>query len=87
MGYIEIYNEKINDLLDKKNVDLKIHETSSGNVTVNCKEYVTNTVEQIIEYMQLGNKTKRIGETNMNDRSSRSHTIFRIVRNIILIII
>ena len=28
--------------------------------------------------MEAGNKARRVGATNMNERSSRSHTIFRI---------
>ena len=29
-------------------------------------------------FMEAGNKARRVGATNMNERSSRSHTIFRI---------
>ena len=28
--------------------------------------------------MEAGNKARRVGATNMNERSSRSHTIFRL---------
>lgn len=46
---------------------------------VKCKEELTNCPEEVLSIMKKGNKRRRIGETNMNDRSSRSHTIFRIV--------
>ncbi|XP_058460686.1 uncharacterized protein LOC131436163 [Malaya genurostris] len=78
VGYIEIYNEKIFDLLDKSNANLKIFETACGDVTLNYKEVITNCPEQIMQHLEEGNKIKRIGDTNMNERSSRSHTIFRI---------
>lgn len=78
MSYLEIYNEKVNDLLSKK-TDLKVHEDVNGQVFVKCKEEVTNSPENILSLMSKGNKNRRIGETNMNERSSRSHTIFRIV--------
>ena len=29
-------------------------------------------------FMEAGNKARRVGATNMNERSSRSHTIFRL---------
>jgi len=34
---------------------------------------------QVIDLMRIGEKNRSIGETDMNERSSRSHTIFRIV--------
>lgn len=79
MSYLEIYNEKINDLLNKNTTDIKVHEDANGQVFVKCKEEITNCPENVMLIMQKGNKNRRIGETNMNERSSRSHTIFRIV--------
>ncbi|KYN29939.1 PREDICTED: kinesin-related protein 4-like [Trachymyrmex cornetzi] len=82
VSYLEIYNEKVNDLLnknqDKNTTDLKVHEDVNGQVFVECKEEVTNSPENVLAIMNKGNKSRRIGETNMNERSSRSHTIFRI---------
>jgi centromeric protein E len=79
IGYIEIYNEKVFDLLDDKKPECtKIHETPQGDVNVNQREVVINSQEQILQHYEVGNKARRTGETNMNERSSRSHTIFRI---------
>uniref|UniRef100_A0A182WC17 Kinesin motor domain-containing protein n=1 Tax=Anopheles minimus TaxID=112268 RepID=A0A182WC17_9DIPT len=78
VGFIEIYNEKIHDLLNTENTNLKIVESQFGEVSVNSKEYITNCAETIIQHVEAGNKARKIGETNMNERSSRSHTIFRI---------
>lgn len=58
MSYIEIYNEKIRDLLDVTKTDLKIHEDPSGQVTVKCHEEVTSKSSQVLEVM------KRV--TNLN---------------------
>lgn len=66
--------------MNKDSTDLKIHEDINGQVFVKCKEEVTNCPENVLSIMNKGNKKRRIGETNMNERSSRSHTIFRIVR-------
>ncbi|KAK9294941.1 hypothetical protein QLX08_010621 [Tetragonisca angustula] len=78
VSYLEIYNERVNDLLNKSGTDLKIKEDSSGQVILQCKEEITNSPENVLSIMKKGNKNRRIGETNMNERSSRSHTIFRI---------
>lgn len=78
VGYIEIYNEKIYDLLNKKNQDLKIHE-SNGMVHVNCEECIITSEEDLLQFLCMGNKERTVAETQMNERSSRSHAIFRIV--------
>ncbi|KAH8413265.1 hypothetical protein KR009_009346 [Drosophila setifemur] len=79
VGYIEIYNEKIYDLLNKKNQDLKIQEAGHGMVNVNCDECIITCEEDLLRYLGQGNKERTVGETNMNERSSRSHAIFRII--------
>lgn len=79
IGYIEIYNEKIFDLLDEKKQECqKIHEPVAGEVMVNQREIVAISEEQILENYNRGNRLRRTGETNMNELSSRSHSIFRI---------
>ncbi|KAL2711624.1 kinesin-related protein 4 [Vespula squamosa] len=77
VSYLEIYNEKVNDLLNKGGTDLRMHE-DNGQIVLKCKEEVTNSPEHVLSIMKKGNKSRRIEETDMNERSSRSHTIFRI---------
>ncbi|CAH2019167.1 unnamed protein product [Acanthoscelides obtectus] len=78
-SYIEIYNEKINDLLDKSNQGLTIREDIKGNVLLDAREAVVDNVDQVMENMMQSNKIRRVAATRMNERSSRSHTIFRII--------
>ncbi|XP_012286650.1 kinesin-like protein KIN-7I [Orussus abietinus] len=78
VSYIEIYNEKVNDLLKKDGIDLKLHEDINGQVYMHCKEEVIQTEDDVLKHMKRGDKNRRIDVTNMNERSSRSHTIFRI---------
>ncbi|CAH2016917.1 unnamed protein product [Acanthoscelides obtectus] len=78
-SYIEIYNEKINDLLDKSNQGLTIREDIKGNVLLDAREAVVDNVDKVMENMMQGNKIRRVAATRMNERSSRSHTIFRII--------
>ncbi|XP_026834006.1 kinesin-like protein KIN-7I isoform X1 [Drosophila erecta] len=79
VGYIEIYNEKIYDLLNKNNQDLKIYESGNGIVNVNCEECIITSEGDLLHLLCMGNKERTVEETNMNERSSRSHAIFRII--------
>lgn len=76
-SYIEIYNEVIRDLLAPDNDNLRIHEdVISKRVYVDSMEEVVTSVGQVMDIIAGGEKVRAVGETNMNDRSSRSHTIF-----------
>ncbi|CDF38889.1 unnamed protein product [Chondrus crispus] len=76
-SYIEIYNEVIRDLLAPDNDNLKIHEdVINKRVFVDSREEVVTSVGQVMDIIAGGEKVRAVGETNMNDRSSRSHTIF-----------
>lgn len=80
VGYIEIYNEKIYDLLEPEKTELtKIRENNPGEVSVQQTEVISSTAQSILETYAKGNASRRVGETGMNDQSSRSHSIFRIV--------
>eukprot|EP01147_Barroeca_monosierra_P010979 gene10979-3051_t len=80
VSFMEIYNEIISDLLNPSNVNLKIQENEKGDVTVGgLTEEVICSPEEILQHMSNGQKLRRVGSTRMNDQSSRSHTIFRII--------
>ncbi|GJQ10929.1 hypothetical protein GpartN1_g2720.t1 [Galdieria partita] len=78
VSYIEIYNENIRDLLAPNNENLKVHEDFNGRVFVDAKEEVVDSPETVLEIMKKGENNRTIGSTNMNERSSRSHTIFTV---------
>ncbi|XP_038983599.1 kinesin-like protein KIN-7L isoform X2 [Phoenix dactylifera] len=80
VSYMEIYNEEINDLLTLGNQKLPIHESLERGIFVaGLREEIVNSAEQVFELIKLGEANRHFGETNMNVRSSRSHTIFRMV--------
>ncbi|KAK3119004.1 hypothetical protein QOZ80_9BG0712230 [Eleusine coracana subsp. coracana] len=80
VSYMEIYNEEINDLLSLEGQKLQIHENLERGVYVaGLKEEIVNSEEQVFDLLQQGEVNRHFGETNMNVRSSRSHTIFRMV--------
>mmetsp|Transcript_13921 Transcript_13921/g.56078 ORF Transcript_13921/g.56078 Transcript_13921/m.56078 type:complete len:649 (-) Transcript_13921:1785-3731(-) len=78
VSYIEIYNEVIKDLLCKGQDNLKIHEDFTGRVFVDAREEVVTCAADVLAIMKLGEEQRTFGATNMNERSSRSHTIFTI---------
>ncbi|XP_027368144.1 kinesin-like protein KIN-7N [Abrus precatorius] len=80
VSYMEIYNEEINDLLAVENQKLQIHESLERGVFVaGLREEIVNNAEQVLNLIKAGEVNRHFGETNMNVRSSRSHTIFRMV--------
>ncbi|XP_068212238.1 centromere-associated protein E-like [Palaemon carinicauda] len=83
VSFMEIYNEAITDLLatrDPKTKGLSVREDASGAVyVVDLKEECVNSEEMLLSLLRKGNKNRHVGATNMNDKSSRSHTIFRLI--------
>ncbi|XP_012292011.2 centromere-associated protein E isoform X4 [Aotus nancymaae] len=82
VSYMEIYNETITDLLcgTNKMKPLIIREDVNRNVYVaDLTEEVVYTSEMVLKWITKGEKNRHYGETKMNQRSSRSHTIFRMI--------
>eukprot|EP00187_Rhodella_violacea_P001094 CAMPEP_0174886202 /NCGR_PEP_ID=MMETSP0167-20121228/1460_1 /TAXON_ID=38298 /ORGANISM="Rhodella maculata, Strain CCMP736" /LENGTH=976 /DNA_ID=CAMNT_0016122105 /DNA_START=26 /DNA_END=2956 /DNA_ORIENTATION=- len=78
-SYVEIYNENIRDLLRADNENLKVHEDFTGRVFTDAHEEIVTSADEVLDLMRKGEMARTFGSTNMNDRSSRSHTIFTIV--------
>ncbi|KAM4834068.1 centromere-associated protein E isoform 2-T2 [Thomomys bottae] len=82
VSYMEIYNETITDLLcnTEKMKPLIIREDINRNVYVSdLTEEVVYTSEMALKWITKGEKNRHYGTTKMNQRSSRSHTIFRMI--------
>ncbi|TRY84469.1 hypothetical protein DNTS_035823 [Danionella cerebrum] len=77
-SYLEIYREEIRDLLTKDhNRKLELKESADSGVYIkDLSSYVTKNVKEIEHVMNVGNQTRSVGSTNMNEHSSRSHAIF-----------
>ncbi|PJF18773.1 Kinesin-like protein [Paramicrosporidium saccamoebae] len=79
VSYLEIYNETIRDLLCAENDNLRIHESLTRGVFVgNLTEEPVTSEDEALAFVKKGEEFRHVGETHMNERSSRSHTIFRI---------
>nr|XP_035967689.1 kinesin-like protein KIF13A [Halichoerus grypus] len=82
VSYMEIYNEKVRDLLDPKGnrQSLKVREHKVlGPYVDGLSQLAVTSFEDIESLMSEGNKSRTVAATNMNEESSRSHAVFNIV--------
>lgn len=83
---LEIYNEKIKDLLDSKQdnlikieskINLQIREDKAHGIYVaGATETYVNSPEEMKQVMKSGSVNRTVASTRMNAVSSRSHLIF-----------
>eukprot|EP01006_Ploeotia_vitrea_P054234 TRINITY_DN67865_c6_g1_i1.p1 TRINITY_DN67865_c6_g1~~TRINITY_DN67865_c6_g1_i1.p1 ORF type:complete len:639 (+),score=43.72 TRINITY_DN67865_c6_g1_i1:34-1950(+) len=82
LSFIEIYNEKVRDLLEKRKkgdkelTSLEIHEAPDKKVYVeNLSVHTVINYERIKKLLDYGNSQRQVAEHKMNEQSSRSHSI------------
>jgi len=77
VSYMEIYMERIRDLLAPQNDNLPVHEEKNRGVYVKgLLEIYVSSVQEVYEVMRRGGLARAVAATNMNQESSRSHSIF-----------
>jgi kinesin family protein 5 len=77
VSMLEIYMEKINDLIDSSRTNLHIREDKVKGIYVeDLTEHYVSSEEEVYEFIKLGTSNRAVGKTNMNEHSSRSHLIF-----------
>lgn len=77
VSMVEIYNERIKDLLDPTKDNLRIHEKAGKGVYLqDVTENYIDSEDQVYQIMRHGNDNRAVASTNMNSESSRSHSIF-----------
>ncbi|XP_044146817.1 kinesin-like protein KIF13B isoform X2 [Bufo gargarizans] len=82
VSYMEIYNEKVRDLLDPKGSrqSLKVREHKVlGPYVDGLSKLAVSSYKDIESLMSEGNKSRTVAATNMNEESSRSHAVFNII--------
>ena len=78
-SFVEIYNEKVRDLLENKDKKLDIREDPKKGTFLKDLTYVTiKNPADIDKSLDTGNKNRHVGATSMNDQSSRSHSLFTV---------
>ena len=77
VSMLEIYQEKVRDLVDTNRANLNVREDKVKGIYVeDLTEHYVASEEEVIEIMRIGSENRASGSTNMNEHSSRSHSIF-----------
>lgn len=83
VSYLEIYNEKIHDLLcdqTQQQEEIKLREDSKrGIYATPLKEEIVQSPTQLLRVIARGDQARRVAGTQFNARSSRSHAVVQIV--------
>lgn len=78
-SYLEIYNEDIRDLLNKdQKAKLELKEKDNSVYVKDLSTFVVKTPDNMMEVFTEGIANRHVRATNMNDTSSRSHSLFTI---------
>lgn len=81
-SYVEIYMEKVRDLLNPELDNLKLREMTSKKTDDSfvyiegCTVCSVGTMEDMLKVMHRGDQVRSVAATNMNKHSSRSHSVF-----------
>uniref|UniRef100_A0A665VHK5 Kinesin-like protein n=1 Tax=Echeneis naucrates TaxID=173247 RepID=A0A665VHK5_ECHNA len=79
VSYFEIYLDKIRDLLDVTKTNLSVHEDKNRVPYVKgCTERFVCSPQEVMDAIDEGKNNRSVAVTNMNEHSSRSHSIFLI---------
>eukprot|EP00943_MAST-04B_sp_MAST-4B-sp1_P003506 g3506.t1 len=82
VSFMQIYNEQIYDLLrdPRRGTSLTIKEdTNVGLYVDGLSEFVVSNEHECLKLLRVGDESRAVRHTEMNDYSSRSHTIFQII--------
>ena len=76
-SYLEIYMEKICDLLDAKKTNLQVKEDKTRGLYIqDATEVNVSNCDEMMAVMNAGSANRSVAATRMNATSSRSHSIF-----------
>ena len=77
-SFLEIYNEEVTDLLNPSSTGLQIRDgdLKRGIYVQGLSENEVLNADDVLSLIQAGSENRRIAATRMNERSSRSHSVF-----------
>eukprot|EP00767_Chilomastix_cuspidata_P002831 gnl/Chilomastix_cuspidata/296.p1 GENE.gnl/Chilomastix_cuspidata/296~~gnl/Chilomastix_cuspidata/296.p1 ORF type:complete len:1068 (+),score=414.28 gnl/Chilomastix_cuspidata/296:44-3247(+) len=76
ISYVELYRERLHDLLNMQNANLEIRQALNGDIFIkNVTEVYAGSADEVLNVFQRGDRNRFTAATTMNERSSRSHAI------------
>ncbi|XP_023755234.1 kinesin-like protein KIN-7E [Lactuca sativa] len=76
---IEIYNEAIRDLLSTENIPLRVlDDPEKGTIIERLTEETLRDWNHLKQLLSICEAQRKVGETSLNETSSRSHQILRL---------
>eukprot|EP00041_Stephanoeca_diplocostata_P034803 m.1205262 g.1205262 ORF g.1205262 m.1205262 type:complete len:165 (+) comp24582_c0_seq20:3406-3900(+) len=84
VSLLEIYNEKIVDLLselpvDVQECDLRMDPKTKLGYVTNLTERVVSSIADVVQTLADGEKNRHVASTKMNSTSSRSHLLLQLL--------
>lgn len=84
VSYFEVYNEHVRDLLVPRRGEhqyyLKVRESpTDGPYVKDLTEVPVRGIAEVLKWIRLGDQSRTVASTRMNDTSSRSHAVFTLV--------
>ncbi|GAA5871223.1 hypothetical protein JCM1840_000153 [Sporobolomyces johnsonii] len=83
VSFLEIYNEHLRDLLapaspgpSSSTATIRQPEIVEGGTVKNLEERAVSMPQEVLEVLKEGENRRRVGATDWNERSSRSHCVF-----------
>jgi centromeric protein E len=77
---MEIYNEIVKDLLRPESTNLRLlDDPEKGTIVEKLEEEIAKDSQHLRHLISICEEQRQVGETALNDTSSRSHQIIRLV--------
>lgn len=78
VSYLEVYQERVYDLLDPSRADVAIRHTPSQGFYPESREVLCRSVMDVERLLQQAEARRRVGGTAANERSNRSHCVLQV---------
>mmetsp|Transcript_29230 Transcript_29230/g.26637 ORF Transcript_29230/g.26637 Transcript_29230/m.26637 type:complete len:93 (-) Transcript_29230:5128-5406(-) len=77
IGYIQIYMEMLQDLIEPSNTEIRIRESPENGVFLTGNAWIpVSSVRDCMKIINSAEKNRIVAFTNLNAVSSRSHAVF-----------
>ncbi|CAO3587768.1 unnamed protein product [Absidia cylindrospora] len=79
IGFYEIYQGKLYDLLNKRKQLIPRDDGNSNVVITGLLEYPISDLDRLLQIFDFGSQSRTTGKTGANDNSSRSHAVLQVL--------